>query len=169
MTEKIVLIGPPGARVSETAQALAARLRTTARDTDQDVERQAGKSVSDIFLEDGEETFRELEREAAVAALSDNSNKVVALGSGAVLDEAVQAHLENQTVVYLVADFGTVVKHVGLDRPRVVLPGNPRGRLRVMLEERAQTYAGLATITVQSEDASGPDDLAAQIEQAIRG
>jgi shikimate kinase len=164
---KVVLIGPPGARVSETAAALANRLGTTASDTDLEVERQAGKPVGDIFIEDGEEAFRELERQAAVRALADNSKKVVALGSGAVLDEAVQAHLKDSTVVYLAADFGTVVKHAGLDKPRVVLPGNPRGRLRAMLDERARTYESLATVTVQSEDASGPEDLAEQIEQAI--
>jgi shikimate kinase len=170
MNKTIVLIGPPGARVSETAAALAERLGTTASDTDQEVERQAGKPVSDIFIEDGEEAFRELERQAAVAALADNpdnSKKVVALGSGAILDEAVRERLKDSTVVYLAADFGTVVKHAGLDKPRVVLPGNPRGRLRAMLDERARTYQSLATVTVQSEDASGPEDLAEQIEQAI--
>jgi shikimate kinase len=164
---KVVLIGPPGARVSETAAALANRLGTTASDTDLEVERQAGKPVGDIFIEDGEEAFRELERQVAVQALADNSKKVVALGSGAVLDDTVLAHLKDSTVVYLAADFGTVIKHAGLDKPRVVLPGNPRGRLRAMLDERARTYESLATVTVQSEDASGPEDLAEQIEQAI--
>jgi shikimate kinase len=183
----IVLIGPPGARVSETAQALATRLGTIVRDTDQEVEQQAGKPVSDIFLEDGEAAFRDLERAVAVRALADNSKKsggagpasgeagpasgeagpVVALGSGAVLDQAVREQLKDSTVVYLAADFRTVVKQAGLDQPRVVLPGNPRGRLRAMLEERARTYESLATVTIQSEDASGPDDLAEQIEQAI--
>jgi shikimate kinase len=167
MTQKIVLIGPPGAHVSETAQALAVRLGATLRDTDQDVELRAGKPVSDIFLEDGEEAFRELERQAALTALADNSNKVVALGSGAVLDDAIQEQLTDVTVVYLAADFKTVVKQAGLDQPRIVLPGNPRGRLRTLLDERARTYASLATITVQSEDASGPGDLAEQIEQAL--
>jgi shikimate kinase len=163
----IVLIGPPGANVSQTARALARRLGTTVRDTDQEVEQRAGKTVSDIFLEDGEEVFRALERQAAISALGDNSKKIVALGSGAVLDEAVQAQLKNSTVVYLAADFKTVEKHAGLDKPRVVLPGNPRGRLRAMLDERARTYERLATVTIQSQDASGPDDLAEQIEQAI--
>jgi len=163
----IVLVGPPGAKVSETARALAERLGTTVRDTDQEVERQAGKPVADIFIEDGEEAFRELERETAIAALADNSKKIIALGSGAVLDQAVRQHLRNRTVVYLAADFKTVVRQAGLDQPRVVLPGNPRGRLRALLEERARTYESLATVTIQSEDASGPDDLAEQIEQAI--
>jgi shikimate kinase len=167
-TSMIVLIGPPGARVPETAQALAARLGTTVRDTDQDVEYAAGKPVADIFIEDGEEAFRELERRAAASALG-GQDGVLALGSGAVLDEAVQEQLKERTVVYLAADVGTVIRHSGLDKPRVVLPGNPRGRLRALFDERARTYASLATITVQSEDASGPEDLAEQIERAING
>jgi shikimate kinase len=171
----IVLIGPPGARVSETARALAERLGGTVRDTDREIESQVGKPVGDIFIEDGEESFRAMERQVAAAALDDNSKtddnskKIVALGSGAVLDEAIRARLTGSTVVYLAADFKTVVKQAGLDQPRVVLPGNPRGRLRALLEERARTYESLATVTVQSEDASGPDDLAEQIERAIGG
>jgi shikimate kinase len=173
----IVLIGPPGAQVSETAAALAERLGGTVRDTDREIESQVGKPVSDIFIEDGEESFREMERRVAAAVLddnsktdngkTDNSKTVVALGSGAVLDEAIRAKLDDSTVVYLAADFKTVVKHAGLDQPRIVLPGNPRGRLRAMLEERARTYESLATVTIQSEDASGPEDLAEQIERAI--
>jgi shikimate kinase len=165
----IVLIGPPGAGKSATAEVLAHSLITTWRDTDQDVERAAGKTVQDVFLEDGEETFRALEREAALRALRDEQVGVIALGSGAVLDEQVRASLVGAelteggaTVVYLAADFGTVVKHAGLDKPRVVLPGNPRGRLRAMLEERRALYESLATITISS-DGQDPEELAAEI------
>ena len=51
---------------------------------------------------------------------------VLALGSGAVLDPDVRRMLSKQVVVYLEAAFSTVAKRTGMDRPRVVIPGNPR-------------------------------------------
>jgi shikimate kinase len=74
--------------------------------------------------------------------------------------------LQGLTVVYLVAEFGTVARRTGLDRPRVVVPGNPRGRLRAMLDERAPLYTRLATVTVPTDD-TDPGQAAEQIAQAI--
>lgn len=157
----IVLIGPPGAGKSTIGALLAGRLGMPFRDTDAEVEDAAGKPAGDIFLDDGEARFRELERAAALAALT-GPDCVVALGSGAILDDEVQRAVADVTVVYLAADFGTVAKHAGLDRPRVVLPGNPRGRLRAMLADRAPLYERLATITVQAQDAPA-EELAAEL------
>jgi shikimate kinase len=91
---------------------------------------------------------------------------VLALGSGAVLDEGVRQLLAGRPVVYLSASFGTVVRRIGLDRPRVVVPGNPRGRLRAMLNERLPLYQGLAAVTVETDDLD-PDELAAQIAATV--
>jgi shikimate kinase len=131
----------------------------------------AGKPVGDIFVEDGEEYFRDLERAAAASALGEGSTLrtrggVLALGSGAVLDDGVQHLLEGLPVVYLAADFGTVARRVGLDRPRVVVPGNPRGRLRAMLAERARLYQRLAAVTVETDDLD-PTELADEITARI--
>jgi len=159
---QVVLIGPPGAGKSAAGALLAQTLGTTFRDTDEEVARAAGKAVPDIFLEDGEDVFRDLERSAVIRALEEHDG-VVAVGSGAILDDAIRVSLKERTVVYLAADFTTVAKRAGLDRPRVVLPGNPRGRLRAMLAERAPVYESVATITVQADDAADAEDLAAQI------
>ena len=69
-------------------------------------------------------------------------------------------------VVYLAADFGTIARRLGLDVPRVVIPGNPRGRLRAMLEERRGIYERLASITVQTDE-KDPEELAAEITAMI--
>jgi shikimate kinase len=162
-----VLIGPPGSGKSAVGALLAARLGVGFRDTDADVGAAAGKPVGDIFIEDGEQAFRELEREAAASALREHEG-VVALGSGAVLDEGVQQALRGRgsPVVYLAAGFGTIARRVGLDRPRVVVPGNPRGRLRAMLDERAPLYERLATVTVDT-DGFAPEEIAEQIARAV--
>jgi shikimate kinase len=164
----VVLIGPPGAGKSAVGPLLADRLGVGFRDTDAEVAAAAGKPVSDIFIESGEEAFRELERSAVTTALGALRGRggVLALGSGAVLDSGVQSLLEGLPVVYLSADFGTVARRVGLDRPRVVVPGNPRGRLRTMLGERDAIYQRLAAITVPTDDLD-PGELADQIAAEI--
>jgi len=164
---RAVLIGPPGAGKSAVGPLLAELLGTSFRDTDADITAATGQLVSDIFIEQGEPAFRQLEREAAARALREHGG-VLALGSGAVLDPDLQHRLEGLLVVYLAADFTTVARRLGLDRPRVVIPGNPRGRLRAMLEERRPLYEGLATFTVKTDDLD-PDELAAQIAAIIGG
>ena len=156
-----VLIGPPGAGKSAVGPLLAELLGTSFRDTDADIAAATGQLVSDIFIEQGEPAFRQLEREATARALREHGG-VLALGSGAVLDADLQPRLEGLPVVYLAADFGTVAQRTGLDRPRVVIPGNPRGRLRTMLEERRPLYERLASVTVQTDDLD-PAELADQI------
>lgn len=167
----IVLIGPPGAGKSAVGPLLAARLGVDFRDTDADVGAAAGKPPGDIFLEDGEDAFRELERAAVAGALGAGGpllahGGVLALGSGAVLDQGVQRLLEGLTVIYLSADFGTVARRTGLDRPRVVVPGNPRGQLRAMLGERDPLYQRLATVTVPTDDLD-PGEVADEIAARI--
>jgi shikimate kinase len=161
-----VLIGPPGAGKTSVGPLLAERLGTSFRDTDADISATAGQPVSDIFVEHGEPAFRQLEREAAARALREHDG-VLALGSGAVLDPDLQLRLEGLSVVYMAADFGTIARRLGLDRPRVVIPGNPRGRLRAMLEERRPLYERLATVTVATDD-DDPDQLAEQIDAWLK-
>jgi shikimate kinase len=160
----IVLVGPPASGKSSVGTLLAARLGVPFADTDDLVARSAGKPVGDIFVEDGESTFREHERAAAARCLDGfgAGGGVLALGSGAVLDPDVRRMIGQRKVVYLEAGFGTVAKRTGFDKPRVVIPGNPRGRLRTMLEERRPVYESLAALTVATDDLS-PDEVAADL------
>ena len=170
-TPVVVLIGPPGAGKSAVGPLLADRLGVEFTDTDADIGAAAGKPVGDIFIEDGEDAFRALERATVTKALAAHGalrarGGVLALGSGAVLDPGIQELLAGLPVVYLSADFGTVARRIGLDRPRVVVPGNPRGRLRALLDERDTVYARLAAVTVPTDDLD-PDELADQIAAEI--
>jgi shikimate kinase len=158
----VVLTGPPAAGKSAVGRLLSERLNTALVDTDAQIEATVGKPVGDIFVDDGEDAFRELERAAAGQALR-TAGAVVALGSGAVLDPAVQELLAGQPVAYLAADFGPLARRLGLDKPRVVIPGNPRGRLRALLEERRPVYERLAAFTVDAGELA-PEEVADEIE-----
>jgi shikimate kinase len=155
-----ILIGPPGSGKSTVGPLLAARLRTSFLDTDDEVEAIARKPVGDIFVEDGEPAFRAVERAVVRRALGYDG--VVALGSGAVLDPQTRRLLAGQPVVYLETGFAEVARRTGLNRPRVPVPGNPRGKMRALLEERLPLYAGAARVTVRTDDLS-PEEVADEI------
>ncbi len=121
----VVLTGPPAAGKSVVGKLLAERLGAAFVDTDAEIEAAAGKPVGDIFIDEGEPAFRDLERAEAQRALT-TAGAVVALGSGAVTDPGVQQMLAGQPVAYLAAGFAAIARRLGLDRPRVVIPGNPR-------------------------------------------
>jgi shikimate kinase len=164
-----VLIGPPGAGKSSVGTLLAAELGVPFADTDDLVAATAGKPVGDIFVEDGEPVFRELERLAVARGLeiTGAAGGVLALGGGAVLDPDVRRMLAGQLIVYLEAGFATVARRTGMDKPRVVIPGNPRGRLRAMLEERRPVYADIASMTVPTDDMA-PEEVAADLAKRLR-
>jgi len=165
----VVLIGPPTAGKSSVGALLAAELGVPFADTDDMVAAAAGKPVGDIFVDDGELVFRELERAAVARGLEavGPDGGVLALGSGAVLDPDVRRMIAGRRVVYLEAGFTAVAKRTGMDRPRVVIPGNPRGQLRAMLEERRPVYAKLATIIVPTDD-TAPEEVAADLAKRLR-
>ena len=167
-TIAVVLVGPPGAGKSSVGRLLASKLSVPFADTDDLVARAAGKPVGDIFVEDGEQVFRELERGAVARGLDavGPDGGVLALGSGAVLDLEVRQMISRRRVVYLEAGFVTVARRSGMDRPRVVIPGNPRGQLRTMLEERRPIYADLASLTVPTDDMA-PEEVAADLAQRL--
>jgi shikimate kinase len=165
----VVLIGPPMAGKSVVGALLAAELGVVFADTDALVAQAAHKPVGDIFVDDGELVFREFERGAAARGLESfgTDGGVLALGSGAVLDPDVRRMITGRMVVYLEAGFATVAKRTGMDRPRVVIPGNPRGMLRAMLDERRPVYADLASVTVSTDDMA-PQEVAADLAKKLR-
>src|ERR1700722_17572847 len=165
----VLPIGPPTAGKSSVGPLLAAELGVPFADTDTLVAQAARKPVGDIFVDDGELVFRELERGAVARGLDavKPGGGVLALGSGAVLDQDVRRMLAGQVIVYLEAALATIVKRTGMDRPRVVMPGNPRGMLRTMLEERRPVYADLATLTVSTDDMA-PEEVAADLAKRLK-
>jgi shikimate kinase len=156
-----ILIGPPGAGKSTVGQLLAGRLGVSFTDTDTEVETVAGKPVGDIFIEDGEPAFRELERAAVARALA-SSDGVVAVGGGAVLDPVTQDRLAGRPVVYLETGFAAAIKRVGLGQARPLLLGNPRATLKALLDQRLPVYAKLAWMTVGTDEQDA-EQVAAEI------
>jgi shikimate kinase len=161
----VVLIGPPGAGKSTVGRLLAAAWGVAFRDTDDDVEAATGQSIADIFIEEGEEAFRALEREAVVAALTGHDG-VLALGGGAVLDPATQADLAAHVVVFLDVSLAHAAPRVGLTASRPLLLGNPRARWKALMEQRRRIYQSAATLMI-STDGITAEEVAQRVLDAI--
>lgn len=158
---RIVLVGPPGAGKSTVGRLLADRLGVSFRDTDADIEAQAGKSIADIFYDDGEEHFRELERAAVAQALAEHAG-VLALGGGAVLAEDTRKALKEHHVVFLNVGLGPAAKRVGLARDRPVLALNPRASLHQLLEKRLPLYRAVAQLEILTDEKT-PEQVVEEI------
>jgi 3-dehydroquinate synthase len=164
--QRIVLIGLSGSGKSAVARALAMRLGWQCADSDQLIETEQGKTVPEIFSQDGEQRFRGLEREMTerITALQ---NAVISTGGGAPLAETNRDLLwRDAFVVRLDARAETLLSRV---RPgsRPLLGGaDPLLRIRSLSAERAPVYE-LADWTIATDDLS-PDEIAAELEHAFR-
>ncbi|MET7970618.1 shikimate kinase [Micromonospora sp. NPDC005305] len=161
-----VLVGAPGSGKTTVGRALAAALGVGFRDTDTDIEQLAGKPIPEIFVDEGEEHFRTLERAAVAAGLASHSG-VLALGGGAVLAEDNRAALVGHTVVHLSVELTDAVKRVGLGAGRPLLALNPRATLRHLMEQRRPLYAEVATATVLT-DGRTPEEIATEIGALLK-
>ncbi|HEV3169470.1 MAG TPA: shikimate kinase [Actinocrinis sp.] len=149
MSPKAILIGAPGCGKTTVGMLLADQLGVTFRDTDADVEALTGMTIADLFVERGEDYFRDLESEAVRAAIRSHDG-VLSLGGGAVLRPETQTALRGQHVVYLEVDAAEAARRVGLNTARPLLLGNVRGQLSSLLQQRRPIYESVATVTVNT-------------------
>ena len=155
MAPRVILIGPMGSGKTTIGQLLASELESPFRDTDHVIEEKSGKSVSDIFLEDGEDEFRILEKKVLRdELLSDDT--VLALGGGAPISMDAQSALRAiaSPVIYLDISLATVAPRIGFNRDRPLLLHNPRGQWQTLMEARRPIYESIADTVIDVNDKS---------------
>jgi len=165
----VVLIGPPGSGKSTLGAELARRSGGQLWDTDVAIEAAQGRSISDVFVEDGEASFREMERLEVIRALSEHRD-VLALGGGAVMTADVARALGHPrhrgTVVFLDVGIADAASRVGFDVSRPLLVVNPRASWNRLMNARRSTYEELADVHVDTAG-RGVEEIADEIERLV--
>ncbi|WP_174188994.1 shikimate kinase [Nocardia barduliensis] len=151
---RVVLVGPPGAGKSTIGRKLARELGVELYDTDAGIERETGRTIPEIFAEDGEPEFRRIEeRVVRRAVLAERG--VVSLGGGAVLSENTRTLLRNRTVVYLEISVAEGLRRTGASTQRPLLNGaDPGAKYRELMRTRRPLYREVATVRVRTDGRS---------------
>ena len=156
----IVLVGLMGSGKSTIGRRLAQRLNMRFVDADDEIERAAGMTISDIFAKFGEAHFRDGERRV-IQRLLGNPVHVLATGGGAFMDPSTRALIKERAIsVWLKAELDQLLKRIGRRNDRPLLQNvDPRAKLAELIELRYPVYAE-ADLTVDSAD--GPPDVTVQ-------
>jgi shikimate kinase len=162
----VTLIGYRGTGKTSVAPPLATRLGFDVLDADAEIERRAGRTIREIFAEEGEAGFRARERDIMAEHLA-KSRLVIAAGGGAVLNPETRTAMRAAgPVVWLRASVDTIERQIAADsttrqrRPNLTASGG-RGEIEQMLKIREPIYGQCATITVDIDGRS----IAAIVEE----
>lgn len=146
----LVLVGPPGSGKTTVGRVLARRLDVGFTDVDDLIVARAGKAIADMFLEDGEDAFRVLERQVVADALA-SVEGVLALGGGSVLAADTRERLRDHRVVHLSVGLADGIRRTGMSTARPLLAGvNPRATFKALLDARAPLYREVATVEIDT-------------------
>jgi shikimate kinase len=134
---------------------LAEKLGLSFRDTDHLIEEREEKPVSQIFLDEGEDAFRAIEKRVLRDELLTDGT-VLSLGGGAPISIDAQSALRaiSSYIIFLDISLSTVVPRIGFNRDRPLLLNNPRGQWQTLMEARRPIYEALADVTINVDDKS---------------
>ncbi len=165
MKTNIALIGFMGTGKTAVGQLLAEKLSRKFIELDWSIEEQAGKTIPEIFRDDGEIAFRELEIEATRKITGENYC-VIACGGGLVLNKINTDRLkESSRIVYLTASPRAILKRVSNEKGQRPLleVDNPILTIQELLRYRKPFYQRAADITINTSKL----DISAVAEQII--
>lgn len=169
MRNNIILIGFMGVGKTEVAKGLAESLNMGIIDTDMEIEREQGRTVSQIFSEDGEKRFRDMESDL-LRKLSNAKKHVISTGGGIVLrDGNVKMLKALGPLVLLVSNPEVIEKRLSKNSDRPLLAGENKGqKIREMLAKREHIYNSVADLVVDTSDLS-IDEAVKKIKDHVKG
>jgi shikimate kinase len=150
-SRSLVLVGMPGSGKSAVGRRLATRLDLPFVDADEEIERAAGKPITDIFKDHGEPYFREGERKV-IARLLSGGPQVLATGGGALMSVETRDNIRRLGIsIWLKAELPVLLRRVLKRNNRPLLVQDPERVMRELMEARYPIYA-TADLTVESRD-----------------
>lgn len=158
----VFLIGMMGAGKTTVGRLLAHQLSYGFLDTDGVIEQVAGKTVSSIFADDGEDTFRQLESQV-LSEVSARTHLVVATGGGIIQRRFNWSYLHHGLIIWLDAPVEVLIERLQDDQTRPLLQGTePVQALQRLLEERRSLYAE-ADLHIAINGSETPEQLTSRI------
>ncbi len=151
----IFLVGPMGAGKSTVGRQLAKSLGRDFYDSDKEIEKRTGVSISWIFEMEGEAGFR-VREEKVIDDLTQLKDIVLATGGGAILSDKNRRALRARgNVVYLSASAEQLFRRTSKDKTRPLLQTeDPKKKITLLLEERDPLYKNVADIELRTGDQS---------------
>lgn len=148
----LIMVGLMGCGKTAIGRRLATRLNLPFVDADDEIELAAGKTITDIFAEHGEQHFREGERKV-IARLLNGDAKVLATGGGAFMNLQTREKIRQTGIsIWLQAELPVLMRRVARRSHRPLLAsGDPEATMRKLMDERYPVYSQ-ADITIQSSD-----------------
>ena len=158
MSENIILVGPMGVGKTTIGSHLARKLKYDFVDSDTEIEKRTGASISLIFDIEGEEGFRKREAQM-ISELTERRHIVLSTGGGSVLDETSRQNIRSRGfVVYLKASVDILYERLKKSRNRPLM--ETEDKLKViegLLAEREPLYLAVADITIATDGRSAQD------------
>jgi len=167
--KNIVLIGFMGCGKSHVGRELHQRLRYTLVDMDQVIEQRAGKPITAIFAEDGEQAFRDMETALLRDLMADTSQRHIISTGGGVIGREENRKLLRQLgyVVWLHAPIEVILERTGKNRDRPLLQGeDPATQAMNLLEKRKPLYQETAHLKVDTAGLDGAELTTGILESA---
>jgi len=153
VTRRVFLVGMMGVGKTTVGRLLADRLGFGYLDSDEQVVRNTGRTIPEIFETDGEAAFRAEEKRALAEATTTDTPVVVAVAGGVVLDPENRKRLRDAgEIVWLRAQIATMADRVGGGEGRPLLGGGPEEALTRLYPERRPLYEELADVVVDVDD-----------------
>jgi len=150
-SRSVVLVGMPGCGKSAVGRRLAPRLGVPFVDADEEIERAAGKPITDIFKDHGEPYFRDGERRV-IARLLAAGPQVLATGGGAFMVAETRDNIRHSGIsVWLKAELPLLMRRVLKKNNRPLLMNDPEASMKRLMAIRYPVYA-TADITVESRE-----------------
>lgn len=152
--KNLILIGFMGSGKTTVGYKLSYRLRTPVEDTDKIIEKREGRTISDIFVEEGEVYFRELETEVLREIGQRNYSRIYSVGGGTPVKPENRDLLKAcGTVIYLRNRPETIYERVKEDTGRPLLQcDDPLKRIRELMEARREAYEECADIIIDTDE-----------------
>lgn len=158
MSENIILVGPMGVGKTTIGSHLARKLKYDFVDSDTEIEKRTGASISLIFDIEGEEGFRKREAQM-IGELTERRHIVLSTGGGSVVDETSRQNIRSRGfVVYLKASVDILYERLKKSRNRPLMETEDKQKvIEDLLAEREPLYLAVADVTIATDGRSAQD------------